>query len=68
MSKLFDMIHQEIGIKKDSKAKKLMKVPPKENVVPTFDDYDPSYANLQADLLFLPNDNGYRGCGRYNNP
>lgn len=59
MSKLSDMISKEIGIKKESKAKKLMKVPPKEKVVPKIDNYDP-YANLMADLLFLPNDNGYR--------
>ena len=56
---LFDDINKAIGIDKNSKAKKLMRPPPKEKVRPTIDDYM-NYANLQADLLFLPNDGGYR--------
>ena len=56
-------INTPLGVAKStqekSRASELMKAPPKEKVMPKFNDFQKG-ATVQVDLLYLPNENGYK--------
>ena len=60
MSKI---INTALGVTKSTQEKsiasELMKAPPKEKIQPKFNDFQKG-ASVQVDLLYLPNDNGYK--------
>ena len=61
--KLFEEINKELGVIKkrgeNQKVVNLTKVPQKEKVQPQFNDFEKGFTH-QMDILFLPNDDGYR--------
>lgn len=60
---LFDKINKKLGVvkskKEDNITVNLMKKPPKEKVVPRVINFEKN-ARHQADILFLPDDEGYK--------
>jgi hypothetical protein len=60
---LMSKINAALGVTKSTKdkhkASELMQAPKKEKVMPKFNDFQRG-ASVQVDLLYLPNDNGYK--------
>ena len=59
MSKINTALGVTKSTQQKSRASELMKAPPKEKIQPKFNDFQKG-ASVQVDLLYLPNDNGYK--------